>query len=182
MIAVSKIKITIKNYKVMTKNGVQSRQIPMKEIVLIEVVGLQVTTFLNVHCLTGIFQGFFFIFRNTSSTRHSQWLLAYFISIFRFSRFLNGSYFKHIEIYRDQVENALNFLFSKYFSPFHTCPADNYLFKFNNRSTRTRREICPKLTVKTLEWRHWHHSGVFIINFENISHLVLGFLSLTLNR
>ena len=88
MIAVSKIKITIKNYKVMTKNGAQSRQIPMKEIVLIEVVGLQVTTFLNVHCLTGIFQGFFFIFRNTSSTRHSQWLLAYFISIFHFSTFL----------------------------------------------------------------------------------------------
>ena len=48
----------------------------------------QVTTLLNVICLTGIFQGFFFRFRNTSSTWHSQCLLAYFISIFYFSRFL----------------------------------------------------------------------------------------------
>ena len=96
MIAVSKIKITIKNYKVMTKNRAQSRQISMKEIILIEVVGLQVTTFLNVHCLTGIFQRFFFLFRNTSSTRHSQWLLAYFISIFHFSRFLTTAHILNI--------------------------------------------------------------------------------------
>ena len=29
--------------------------------------------------------------------------------------------------------------------------------------------------------RHWHRSGVFIVNFEHISHLVLVFLLLTLN-
>ena len=27
------------------------------------------------------------------------------------------------------------------------------------------------LTVKTLEWRQWHRFGVFIVNFEHISHL-----------
>ena len=34
-------------------------------------------------------------------------------------------------------------------------------------------EICSKLTIKTLEWRH---SGAIIVNFEQISHIVLVFL------
>ena len=29
------------------------------------------------------------------------------------------------------------------------------LVKVNNRNTRTRCEICSKLTIKTPEWRHW---------------------------
>ena len=48
-----------------------------------------------------------------------------------------------------------------------------YLLKVNNRNTRTRCEICSKLTIKT--------PGVFIVNFEHISHLVLVFLLLTLS-
>ena len=56
------------------------------------------------------------------------------------------------------------------------------MFKVNNRDTRTRFEICSKLTMKTPERRHWRRSGVFIINFELVSHLVLVFLLLTLNR
>ena len=60
-----------------------------------------------------------------------------------------------------------------------------YLLKVNNRNTRTRCEICSKLTIKTPErrqWRRsgWRRSGVFIVNFEHISHLIL-FLLLTLN-
>ena len=39
-----------------------------------------------------------------------------------------------------------------------------------------------KLTIKTPERRHWRHSGVFIVNFEHISHLVLVFLLLTLSK
>ena len=39
-----------------------------------------------------------------------------------------------------------------------------------------------KLTIKTLERRHWRRSRVFIVDFEHISHLVLVFLLLTLNR
>ena len=46
------------------------------------------------------------------------------------------------------------------------------MFKVNDRNTRTRCEICSKLTIKTPERRHWRHSGVFIVNFEHISHLV----------
>ena len=57
-----------------------------------------------------------------------------------------------------------------------------YLFKVNNRSTRTMCEICSKLTLKTPERRHWRRSGVFIFNFEQISLIVLVFLLLTLNK
>ena len=59
-------------------------------------------------------------------------------------------------------------------------PACNYMFKVSNRNTRC--EICSKLTIKTPKRRHWRHSGVFIVNFEYISHLVLVFLLLTLSR
>ena len=38
-----------------------------------------------------------------------------------------------------------------------------------------------KLTIKTPERRQWRRSGVFIVNFEHVSHLTLAFLSLTLN-
>ena len=55
----------------------------------------------------------------------------------------------------------------------HDSVAGIYLFKVNNRNTRTRCEICPKLTIKTPERRHWNRSGFFIGNFEHISHLAL---------
>ena len=53
----------------------------------------------------------------------------------------------------------------------HSFPVSIYLLKVNYRNTRTRCEICSK-----------YRSGVFIINFEHISHLVLVFLLLTLSR
>ena len=34
-------------------------------------------------------------------------------------------------------------------------PAGSYMFKVNNRNTRTRCEVCSKLTIKTPERRHW---------------------------
>ena len=57
------------------------------------------------------------------------------------------------------------------------------MLKVNNRSTKARCGICSKLTIKTPERRQWHLSGVFIVNFEHISHLVLvrEFLFLTYN-
>ena len=53
-----------------------------------------------------------------------------------------------------------------------------YLLKVNNTNIWTRCEICSKLTIKT----PWCRSGVFIVNFEHISHLVLMFLSLIFSR
>ena len=55
------------------------------------------------------------------------------------------------------------------------------MFKDDNRNTRTKGKICSKLTIKTPERRHWRRSGVFIVNFEHISHLVLVFLLSTLS-
>ena len=46
-------------------------------------------------------------------------------------------------------------------------------------NTRTRCEIYSKLKIKTPERRQWRRSGVFIINFEHISRLILVFLLLT---
>ena len=60
--------------------------------------------------------------------------------------------------------------------------AGNCMFKFNNRNTRTRCEISPKLTIKIPERRHWRRTGIFIVNFEHISRLVLVFILLTLSR
>ena len=57
--------------------------------------------------------------------------------------------------------------------------SDLGLFQVNNRYTRARCEICSKLTIKTPERRFV--SGVFIVNFEDIPHLVLVFLWLTLS-
>ena len=39
-------------------------------------------------------------------------------------------------------------------------------------------EIYPKLTIKTRERCHRHRSGVFIANFEHISHIILLFSSI----
>ena len=57
-----------------------------------------------------------------------------------------------------------------------------YLFKVNNINTRRRCEICSKLIIKVPERYHWRRSGALIVNFEHISHLVLMFLLLILNR
>ena len=55
-------------------------------------------------------------------------------------------------------------------------PAGNYMFKVSTRKGRTRCEIYSRLTIKAPERR------IFIFKFENIPHLVLVFLLLTLSR
>ena len=61
-------------------------------------------------------------------------------------------------------------------------PAGIYSLKVNNEITRTMCEIYSKLTIKTPERRHRRGSGIFSVNFEQISHIVLPFLLLTLNK
>ena len=41
-------------------------------------------------------------------------------------------------------------------------PTCNYMFKVNNRNPRGRCEICSKLTIKTPEWRQWHHGMLLV--------------------
>ena len=61
-------------------------------------------------------------------------------------------------------------------------PTNIYLFKVNDRNTTKRCEICPKLTIKKPERRQQRRSGVFIVNFEHISHLFLAFLLLDVEQ
>ena len=49
-------------------------------------------------------------------------------------------------------------------------PAGIYLLKVNNRNTRTSK-ACSNLTIETPDRRHWLRSGIFIVNFEHISHI-----------
>ena len=60
-------------------------------------------------------------------------------------------------------------------------PASIYLLKVNNRNNITRYEIRSKLMIKTQERRQWCRSGVFIVNFEHILHLILVFVFLILD-
>ena len=55
-----------------------------------------------------------------------------------------------------------------------TNPVGNYMFRVK-RNTRTRCEICSKLTIKAPERHHFRCFGVFIVNFKYISHLALVF-------
>ena len=63
-----------------------------------------------------------------------------------------------------------------------TGPAGMYLFKVNSRNNRKACEICSKLTIKTPEPCQWRCFGLFIVNFEHISHLFIVYLFLTLNK
>ena len=61
----------------------------------------------------------------------------------------------------------------------------SYIFSENERTQLT--STCSKSTIETLEKGvkyvdFEHHSGVFIVNFQRILHLVLVFLFLTLNK
>ena len=69
---------------------------------------------------------------------------------------INFSIQKSQKIHSNQIKYAFSFLVSI------------YLLKVNNGNTTTGCEICSKLTIKTPKRRHWHRSGVFIVNFEHI--------------
>ena len=72
---------------------------------------------------------------------------------------------------------VLSSLLSGVFRNLSSIPAGNYMFKVNNRNTRTRCKLCSKLIMKIRR-----RSGVFIVNFKHISHLVVVLLLLTLSR
>ena len=61
-------------------------------------------------------------------------------------------------------------------------PANIYLFKVNNKNTRKKLWNMFKVNNKNNRAASWLRSGVFIVNFEHISHLIITFLMLTLNK
>ena len=48
----------------------------------------------------------------------------------------------------------------------------------NNRGIRKRCEIWPKLIIKTPKQCHWLRSGVFIVNFKQISYINVSIVNL----
>ena len=66
-------------------------------------------------------------------------------------------------------------------SPYHNqihlryVPAGNYVLKVSNRNTRTRCEICSKLTIKIPERRHWRNIG--FVTFANVFANIIYFSS-----
>ena len=95
---------------------------------------------------------------------------------------------RFIEAFQGGVrKSGSNFISSRYFlgefgnewDNLGWYPPGNYLFIVTNKNTRRRREICSKLTIKT---ERRLRSGLFVVNFEYISSLVLVFLLLTLSR
>ena len=96
-------------------------------------------------------------------------------------KLINKRYFEVHDIFDDifllgtfpkfsEISGNLSFKLTPMTSCFCS-PASNYMFKVNNRNTRSRCQKCSKLTIKTSE-----HSG------EHFSHLDLVFLLLTLSR
>ena len=46
------------------------------------------------------------------------------------------------------------------------------MVKIRNKKTRTRGEICSKLTIKTPERRRCSCSGIFFCQLKHISHVI----------
>ena len=67
-------------------------------------------------------------------------------------------------------ESAIHIQILKHCNSHYGLPAGIYLLKVNKRNTRTRCEICSKLTIKVPERRQLRRSGIFIVNFDHISH------------
>ena len=66
--------------------------------------------------------------------------------------------------------------------PQKSLPIEISLFKVKFSNTSTFREICSILMRKTPEKHQQRHSGVFNLNFEQISHVALVFPLLNLNK
>ena len=98
-------------------------------------------------------------------------------NVFLFNEFVK----KDVTVMEEDIKPYLTHIWV-IFPSCRNYPAGIYLFKVDNRNTRTMYEVCSKLTIKTPERRHWCLSGIFIVNFEQISHIVLKYLLLTLNK
>ena len=95
----------------------------------------------------------------------------------------------HLLLYRNITLNVHGSWMQKFHSSFIFLFVSRFSFtgtkstftcsKSSNRNTRKRCKICSKLTMKIPKRHHCCRSGVFIVNFEHISRLVLVFLLLT---
>ena len=85
-----------------------------------------------------------------------------------------------LHLYVLSTPNIISLLDNIWFFPLWNLafPVGIYLFKVNNENIRTMTEISLKWTKKTWKPRHWR----FIVNFKQISHIVLKFSLVTLTK
>ena len=72
--------------------------------------------------------------------------------------------------------NVFKCTFSEFHWVFRIKVSGNYMFEVNNKNTKTKCEICSKLTIKTPERRQYSLASfgwVFFVNSEDISRLAL---------
>ena len=61
-------------------------------------------------------------------------------------------------------------------------PSGSYLFKVNDANTRLKKLIYSNSTMKTPERCQWRHYHISTVNFRHISHIILVFPLLLLNK
>ena len=125
-----------------------------------------------------VFFTIFMCFKNFKSWKHTWMLVTVFISSLNFWKKTLFS----LNILQNPIDQIQIFKVNPKYSNSqqkHSL-SDIHLFKVNNENAMC--EICSKLTVKTPERRHWRRPDVFIVNSEHISHVVLVFPLLTLNK
>ena len=89
----------------------------------------------------------------------------------------SGSISRNDKGQRDMSDKGLNWpgwseeIFQTNICEKSPIPAGIYLFKINNRNTRTICEIYSMLTIKTPKRRQWRRSGLFIVNSLNRFHI-----------
>ena len=80
----------------------------------------------------------------------------------------------YISFLHPRLLSADNFVFTihieRRITKWHCSTAGIYLLKVIIGNTVTMFEICSKLALKTSEQGHLRRSGVFIVNFTEISH------------
>ena len=93
----------------------------------------------------------------------------------------NSMFFFSFLPFQKYLERYINFHWrlSRYLS---IILARIYLFNFTMKTPEQLVKSVKKITIKTPKRHQWRLSGVFIVNFEQILHIVLLFHFLTLNK
>ena len=84
---------------------------------------------------------------------------------------LNYNILQFMKLVQNINTNATIYLFKVYYGKHHS-------------NVWNLRDVKNKDMVSMIwsEWRHWRRSGVFVVNFEQVSRIILVFPLLTLNK
>ena len=104
------------------------------------------------------------------------------IHFFILNMFMKSAVIPHLNIFEIFGRNIFRLENWWSFSRFRLHYPGTCMFKVNNGCTSTVYQICSQSRIKTPPRRHWHLSGVFVVNFEHNSLVILFRSLLTLNK